>query len=91
MSPLNRRHRLQKLRAARGYSQETLARAIGKTSNSISRIERGVIDPALDTAFRIAKALDTTVEKLFPELIRTSFTKGTVPDLGQVVKSEECE
>ncbi len=44
-------------RAAKGWSQKTLAAATGIDQSDISKIERGVANPSLSTLTRIANAL----------------------------------
>lgn len=56
------------LRAARkgaGLSQVQLAERAGVPQSNISRFEQGK-QPFVDDAVRLARALDTTVESLFP-------------------------
>ena len=57
-----------KLRAAReasGKTQARVAREVGISETSYQRIEYSKQVPKLRTAIRIARALNTTVEKLF--------------------------
>ena len=57
------------LRAARekeGLTQKQVAEKIGISEMSYQRIEYNKQTPRLQTAIRIAQALNSTVEKLFP-------------------------
>lgn len=53
---------LNKLRKQAGLSQEELAKDVSSTKSTISKYERGVIEPTLDIAKRIANHFDVTVE-----------------------------
>ena len=57
--------KLKMLRIEKEYTQDDLARKSGVSRASIVQIERGKQLPCLETAKKIAKALDTTVEKIF--------------------------
>lgn len=48
---------IQRTRKERGLTQEQLAESIGITSNTVSRIERGQLIPALPTLVDICNAL----------------------------------
>lgn len=52
---------VRKLRMNRGLSQEALAASAGLDRTFISMVERGVRKPTLDSAKRIADALDTSL------------------------------
>ena len=52
-------------RKAHGLSQEELARQCGVSRQTINAIENDKYDPTLSLAFRLAKALETTVDALF--------------------------
>ncbi|MDP1901813.1 MAG: helix-turn-helix transcriptional regulator [Rubrivivax sp.] len=49
---------LHRLRRQRGLAQDDFAFKCGMSASAISKIERGLKSPKLDTIFRIAKALD---------------------------------
>ena len=61
---------LKRIRAARGWSQATLAEAAGVKQATISRIESGTNNPSLAVADEIAQALGVSTVELFgiPEL-----------------------
>lgn len=48
---------IQRLRKERGLTQEQLAELAGISSNSVSRIERGALIPALPTLIELCNAL----------------------------------
>lgn len=56
---------IRERRKARGLSQEELARQCGVSRQTVNAIENEKYDPTLALAFRLARALDTTVDALF--------------------------
>ncbi|GAA3965486.1 helix-turn-helix transcriptional regulator [Gordonia caeni] len=57
------------VRAARnraGLRQADLAAAVGVSRQTIISLERGDYSPSVYLALRIARALESTVEELFP-------------------------
>lgn len=46
-------------------TQRQLAQILNITYQSLQRYERGVVEPSVSVAIRIARALNTTVEELF--------------------------
>src|SRR5687767_931045 len=59
--------RLRSLRRMRRHTQEALAERADTDAVTISRIERGVTTPDLETLARISEALEVPVTALFPE------------------------
>ena len=61
---------LHSIRKAQGMSQDELAHKVGVKQATISRIEKGVNNPSLAVAKRIAEALGVSPVELFglPEL-----------------------
>ncbi|WP_229053825.1 substrate-binding domain-containing protein [Aeromicrobium sp. Leaf350] len=57
--------RVQHERRARGWSQAELARRSGVTRQLVGAVESGRHDPGVSAALGLARALDTTVERLF--------------------------
>lgn len=56
---------LRRLREAKGFSQEKLARLADVANNTIIKIEAGKNqNPTLDTLKKIAKALEVSVDDL---------------------------
>lgn len=53
-------------RTAAGLRQADLASAVGVSRQTIISLERGDYSPSVYLALRIAKALHSTVEDLFP-------------------------
>ena len=58
---------LRWIREDRGLTLQQVEGLTGISFNTISRYERGVISPNIDTALKIAKALGVTVDELFNE------------------------
>lgn len=58
-------NRIKAHRRKRGISQSTLAYITSLGQSTISEIENNKYIPRVDTAIRIAQALNTTVERLF--------------------------
>lgn len=56
---------LKYLRVQSGLTLENLARDSGLTRSYLSKIERGVSTPSIESALNIAKALGVTVDRLF--------------------------
>lgn len=53
--------RIAEARAARGYTQEQLAQAIGTTQQTIQRWESGQVTPRVDSVEDISRALGITM------------------------------
>lgn len=53
-------------RTAAGLRQADLASAVGVSRQTIVSLERGDYSPSVYLAIRIARALESTVEALFP-------------------------
>jgi putative transcriptional regulator len=59
------RNKLKVLRAEHNYTQEQLAEKIGISRQAVNAIEKEKFDPSLDTAFKLAKLFNTTIEEIF--------------------------
>ena len=60
---------IQRIRKERGMTQEQLGEKVGVDPNSISRIERGRLIPALPTLIDICNALGTGADALLAPYI----------------------
>lgn len=60
---------IQRIRKERGMTQEQLAELTNVASNSISRIERGLLIPALPTLIDICNALGTGADVILAAYI----------------------
>ena len=56
---------LKETRVAHELSQEVLAESVGVTRQTIISIEKGVYQPSVGLAIKLAKRLQTSVEELF--------------------------
>jgi transcriptional regulator with XRE-family HTH domain len=61
---------LRRLRQERGETQEDIAFGSDLATGTISKIERGKMDPAWSTVRCIARALDMSLEELGREIDR---------------------
>lgn len=60
-------YKMKAKRAEYGYSQETLAKIVGVSRQTIILIEQGEYNPSLGLCINICKALNTTLNDLFWE------------------------
>lgn len=60
---------LQRIRKERGLTQEQLAEKADLTSNTVSRIERGQLVPALPTLIDLCNALETGADSILAAYI----------------------
>ncbi len=58
-------NRVRELRTAGDLRQEDLAERVGVSRQTIISIEKGRYNPSLELAWRLSKALGTTIEELF--------------------------
>lgn len=56
---------LKQLRVQRGLTLERLAQTSGLTRSYLSKVERGISNPSIESALSISTALGISVEKLF--------------------------
>lgn len=56
---------VREVRTRRALTQERLAELTGLSRQSVISIERGRFLPTIETALRLARALDAHVEELF--------------------------
>ena len=59
------RTRIKELRARYDLTQEDLAKLVGVRRETILYLEKGKYNPSLELAYKIAKALETTIVDLF--------------------------
>lgn len=59
-------HGIQAAVERSGLSQNEVARRAGMDPKSLSEIARGLRDPRISTALRIAAVLESTLDELFP-------------------------
>jgi putative transcriptional regulator len=59
------KNNIRELRKRLGFRQEDIATTLGVTRQTINAIENEKYNPTLELAMKLAKLLNTTVEKLF--------------------------
>jgi putative transcriptional regulator len=59
-------NRVQEVREARGLRREDVASMAGITVQTVYTMETGRNQPRLDIAQKVARALDSTLDELFP-------------------------
>lgn len=59
------KNHIKELRSKNGLLQQELADICGVSRQTVNAIENNKYDPTLELAFKLALALDTTVDKLF--------------------------
>ncbi|MBE7097236.1 MULTISPECIES: helix-turn-helix transcriptional regulator [Bacillus cereus group] len=57
--------RIKEYRAKSNMTQEDLAKTVGVRRETISHLEKGKYNPSLQLAHDIAKALHSTIDKIF--------------------------
>ncbi|MFA7199745.1 MAG: helix-turn-helix transcriptional regulator [Methanoculleus sp.] len=57
--------RIKELRARAGRTQEELAQQVGVRRETIVFLEKGKYNPSLKLAYRVARALGSTIEEVF--------------------------
>lgn len=57
--------RIKEFRARHNMTQEQLAKLAGVRRETIVFLEKGKYNPSLQLAYNVAKALETTIDKLF--------------------------
>jgi transcriptional regulator with XRE-family HTH domain len=63
---------IRRLRLEKAYSQEGLAEAAKLERAYLGKIERGEVNVSVRTAYKLARALGTTLSSMFSELERGS-------------------
>lgn len=59
------KNHIKKYRMQKGLLQQELADLCGVSRQTVNAIENNKYDPTLELAFKLSRALDTTVEDLF--------------------------
>jgi putative transcriptional regulator len=57
--------RIKELRARAGFTQEELAQEVGVRRETIVFLEQGKYNPSLKLAYKVSRALDSTIEEVF--------------------------
>ena len=59
------KNKILEFRKAQNLTQRQLAEKVGITYQSLQRYEKGTVLPVVDSAIKLAEALNTTVDQLF--------------------------
>jgi putative transcriptional regulator len=59
------KNRLRVNRAEKNWSQQELGSRVGVSRQAINAVETGRFDPSLPLAMKIARAFDTTIERIW--------------------------
>ena len=65
--------RIQKIRRAKGYTQQQFAEVIGLSTNYLSDIERGKSSARLDKLVAIINALECSADDVFSDVIEFGY------------------
>ncbi|MCK8518775.1 helix-turn-helix transcriptional regulator [Methanoculleus sp. 7T] len=57
--------KIRELRAKMGLTQEELAQQVGVRRETIVFLEKGKYNPSLKLAYKVARALGSTIEEVF--------------------------
>ena len=66
------RNNMAKLMAKKNFTDESVAKLIGKRPNYVNVVKNGKHEPMLSTALLIADALGESVEAVFPLMKRSA-------------------
>ena len=86
--------RIKRERSISGINQEQLGKKVGISRVSVVNIEKGKQMPPVHVIWKIASALDTTVDRLFPITCATSLTTGlekNVKLIGDQIKQDNLK
>lgn len=68
MSMINLNKKIKEYRVKKDWSQKELAKRSGVPYKTLIKIEQGIsIEPSILTVYKIAKALNITIDKLIQE------------------------
>jgi len=76
--------RIALLRKQKGWSQGQLAKVVGASREAIGKYERSEASPSIETAKKIADALEVTLDYLVDESALPAFDKKTVNRLKSI-------
>ncbi len=83
---------VQRLRKGKGYTQEAFAEHVGKSVDTISKIERGVASTRIETAETFANILGVPLHTLFetgPELPLDTRRKLVIERFATLTRSKD--
>ena len=59
------KNRIEEIRKERGIRQETFAKSMGVSRQTISSLENGRYNPSIMLAYKIAQYFEMTIEEVF--------------------------
>jgi transcriptional regulator with XRE-family HTH domain len=77
--------RIKKLRKEKGWSQEILAELTGYHWKTISLLECGKLNPSFMFLWKIAEALDVSIDELFPWKKQSPSPSSQYPEISAVL------
>ena len=84
-------YRITELRKAKNWSQTELAKQIGASREAIGKYERNEALPSVETAKKIADALNVTLDYLVDDKALPSFDKKIVTRIMKIQSLDETE
>jgi len=84
------KNRLKVFRAMHNITQESLARRLGVTRQTVISIETGRYDPSIELAFRISRLFNASIEDIFLYEGKPGEFHGTPPCQPPETLSEEA-
>ena len=82
-------NRIVELRKKKGWSQTDLAKQVEASREAIGKYERDEAQPSVETAKKIADALDVTLDYLVDEDALPAFDKNTVKRLKSIQQLDD--
>ena len=82
-------NRIVELRKKKGWSQTELAKQVEASREAIGKYERDEAQPSVETAKKIADALDVTLDYLVDEDALPTFDKNTVKRLKSIQQLDD--
>lgn len=67
--------KIKQYRLENGWTQQELGSKIGISKNAIGNYEKGIRSPKKDTMFDLANAFEISIDDLFPQIRKDSYTK----------------
>ena len=83
--------RVNQLRKQKKWSQDELAKMIGTSAPIVGRYERGEINPSIDTAKKIADALEVTIDFLIGGSKQAAFDRKTLDRIEEIERLQPDE
>ena len=72
--------KIKQYRLKNGWTQQELGSKIGISKNAIGNYEKGIRSPKKDTMFDLASAFKISIDDLFPQIKKDSYTANPLPE-----------